>query len=66
MTALGTATDPALFPKRAAKSLGNAALHQLVADMAAAMALQARDVAEIKDGVLEIKDMCLKIMGRLA
>ena len=59
MNALESALDPALFPKRAGKVLGQAALHQLVQDMAAAMKQQSEDIAEIKD-------MCMRILMRLA
>jgi len=55
---MNTALDPALFPKRASKVISNAALHDLVQDMAGAMAAQAKDIAEIKH-------MCTKILERL-
>lgn len=56
--ALATAFDPALFPKRAGRVLGQVALHQLISDMAVAMKQQAEDIAEIKD-------MCTRILDRL-
>ncbi len=56
---LDTALDPSLFPKRASKVIGTAALHQLVADMAQAMSAQAKDIGEIKS-------MCTEILKRLS